>query len=230
MADKRKLLIFSKEPVTRDPKGAGIRYFNFAEQLASDCEVYLLVPEAARTAGSGVRIVNYNLPNVRKYLKEADICIYDNSRFFYLYPLLAGYKGKLIVDLWPSIFEDRLTLPRFAYLRQELKYRRLYSLGDEFLAFSDPGRNYFKGKVRGGRVTTITFGLSGKFRHEKTVLNGSDKDDKVIIMYGRLSDWYDPVTLVKAFKLALKKNNKLKLVFLGAGGWTCSSVINLGES
>ena len=52
----------------------------------------------------------------------------------------------------------------------------------------------------------------------KGIHNQINEADRIIMFYGRFLSWYDPMTLLKAFKRVIKKTSKIKLVFLGAAG------------
>ncbi len=214
-----KILIISKEPVTGDPRGAGIRYFNFALYLSSFYDVTIIAP--GKTEGESFKIERYSTRNLARHLKNADICIYDGSRFFSVYPLLAKFKGRLIIDLFPSLFEDRLYLPSWAYLRQQIKYKEMFKLGDSFLVLNQAAKEYFSKMAGQKRIDVVPFGLSGEFKHKKNVMKGVlpaiGLNDKVLLSYGRLASWYDPITLIKAYKLLDQSHPGVKLVFLGAG-------------
>ncbi|HTY13240.1 MAG TPA: glycosyltransferase family 4 protein [Candidatus Omnitrophota bacterium] len=217
----KKIVIISKEPVDRNLKGGALRYANFADRLAGEFEVCLIAPGEGRVAANGVRIVDASAANIKKELAKADVCIYNGAWFFRLYPLLAAFRGKLIIDILPSLFEDKLYLPRWAWLRQKLKFNRLFRLGDHYMVLNRAGHEYFSAKVFPRKATVVPYGVPAGFKKTKSVLRGIDprigKDDKVILFSGRLLKWYDPATLVAAFRQVLKKLPSARLVFLGAG-------------
>ncbi len=126
--------------------------------------------------------------------------------------------------------------------RNDLRvYHELLLAGDHFLCANNRQKDFFLGsllalnRIHPGAldlcpslddlVSVVPFGLTlekgnppaGRPQGDRAFPFPIAEDDVFFLWGGVISNWFDPLTLIKAMNLALDKNRRLKLLFLSTG-------------
>jgi glycosyltransferase involved in cell wall biosynthesis len=158
------------------------------------------------------------------------------------YPKLADTPALIVVDLYdPWLFENLEIHSDNPDADEALRndagvLNELLDLGDFFICASERQRDYWLGMLSArGRLDAATyaedpslrrlidivpFGLPDRPpRHLQPVLKGVHPkvgpDDKVVLWGGGAWDWFDPLTVIEAFKIVVERVPNARLYFLG---------------
>ena len=127
----------------------------------------------------------------------------------------------------------------FLHLRDLRVFNEQILYGDHFLCANERQRDLFIGALmslnrinplwlNGGQtadhmISVVPFGIrpEEKAAAERPALRskryGLSKDDIIFLWGGVISNWFDPLTLVRAFNEGIKRDSRLKLFFLATG-------------
>ncbi|AWB46183.1 glycosyltransferase [Paenibacillus sp. CAA11] len=240
-----KILIISPDEIGKRMSGPGIRYLNFAIELAKCFKVILFspnIPELELKNNYNFEVVHFTKQNVMRHVKREAILI-TQGRTIWENAYLKKIGIPLVVDLYdPFIFEN-LELNKYKAHNEKVHQASLSMLleqlevGDFFLCASEKQKDFWLGMLSSlNRVNAkeyeidetlnhliqvIPFGVTGE-RPKKTrqVLKGVHpaihKDDILIIWGGGVWDWLDPITAIEAMVVLKSRGiDYVKLFFMG---------------
>jgi glycosyltransferase involved in cell wall biosynthesis len=225
--------------------GPGIRYFNFALELAADFSVTLLTREGVDVDVPGARLAK--APGDREL--AAALSAYDVVVTQQLPPpvmrALAKTSTRVVYDLYvPALSEARAFLTMsdhdpvqaaFADLTA-LRQRLALATGDAFICASERQRDLWLGELMSlGRIDLATyrrdrtlrevidivpFGLPAEPAQAgppvlKGVHPGIAATDQVLLWAGGIWNWLDPATVIRAVVGLGERRDDVRLVFLG---------------
>lgn len=238
-----KVLIISPDRISESMSGPGVRYWNFATQLANTHNVTLMVKNMDYLKSKQFKTVHITeiKSKLEQFVSTFDVVIIQGLTLLEM-PFLKKINVPLVVDLYdPFIFEilaqadwERASLQLYEQQLQILLEQIRY--GDYFICASEKQRDFWIGMLAATmRINPLTFkkdpslnsligivpfGLPDvppikERRVLKGVIEGIGEEDKVVIWWGGLWDWLDPKTLVRAMSLIQTKNKKIKCVIVG---------------
>lgn len=238
----RRVLCVSSYEIGDKMRGPAIRAFEIAKALAPTVEVAVAVPGMTDDVVDGVATLGYPDEATLVRLASTSEVVIIQGYALRLYPRLAQVPSVLVVDLYdPWLFENIQLHGEGGHadvaLSQDVSViNELLDAGDFFICASERQRDYWLGMLtaRGALdsrtyandptlrqlIDVVPFGLpSHRPRHARKVLKGvhpnvSD-DDLVILWGGGVWDWFDPLSVVEAFNIALERVPNAKLYFLG---------------
>jgi len=173
--------------------------------------------------------------------KEFDILIVQ-ANVLKNYPGLGRLEKFLIVDLYDPIlfsllvqFQDEPVTASSSYRLMHQVLERHMLAADFCLCASERQRDYYLGRFCAlGRIDpdmyafdpslrklidVAPFGVSQVKAVKQSVgmrgLPGISESDFVLIWGGGVWDWFDPLTVIKAVEILSKKQNNIKLFFMG---------------
>lgn len=237
------VLIISPDRISESMAGPGVRYWNFASQLARDHEVTLLVKNFDYLKSKIINVVHTSeiQSNLKQFVMKFDVVIIQGLTMLEM-PFLKKLNIPIVIDLYdPFIFEIltqedwesssiKLYENQLQILLEQIRY------GDFFVCASEKQRDFWIGVLATSmRINPLTFKQDPTLRSligivpfglpdaspvkergvMKGVIRGIKEDDKVVIWWGGLWDWLDPKTLVKAMSLIREKNSNIKCVIVG---------------
>ena len=240
---KMTILLISSDAIDTQMAGPGIRYWEFAQQLARTHTVILLTPNASTLSHPRFRIRQRTRRTLAAALQQADVIVTQG----YLYPLAPVFLSNkpLVVDLYDplpiELLEHHAHLPlAAAQLSQSYcvaRTKMLLQRGDFFLYSNARQRDYWLGMLTAvGRVNhqqyrrdpnlanllaQVPYGLADEPpTHTKAVIRGADKlfaaTDTVVLWGGGLWQWFDPGAVIRAMGEISRIRSDLKLLFLAA--------------
>ena len=241
-----RVLIISSDPLSENLAGVGIRAVELARGLSATCHVTLAAPERADLTLPDVQTIAFAREDaalVGQLATQAEIVIFQGYTLR-RYPVLAGLKKILVVDLYDPYYLEGLELfaQETAEHGRSLASDNLSSLvqqlqvGDFFLCASERQRDFWLGMLTSlGRIVPDGYRDDPTFRslisvvpfgsaatppvHTQQVLKGVvpgiATDDTVLLWGGGIWDWLDPLTVIMAMSLVRAQRPKLKLFFLG---------------
>jgi glycosyltransferase involved in cell wall biosynthesis len=238
----RRVLCVSSYEIGDKMRGPAIRAFEIAKALAPTCGVAVAVPGEIDDVVEGIPTLGYPDEATLVRLASTSEVVLIQGYTLRLYPRLAQLPSVLVVDLYdPWLFEN-IELhgeggPADLALTQDVSViNELLDAGDFFICASERQRDYWLGMLsaRGAidsklyaidptlrqLIDVVPFGLpSHRPRHARKVLKGVHphvaEDDLVILWGGGVWDWFDPLSVVEAFAIALGRVPNAKLYFLG---------------
>jgi GT2 family glycosyltransferase/glycosyltransferase involved in cell wall biosynthesis len=224
--------------------GPAVRSWEIAHAIARFAPVTLAFYKGIARESSIVELAVFEgSEELEALVQEADVVFYQGFSMEGL-SSLRSTRALRVVDLYdPWIFED-LELERFRHphdanyrLRHDVEVQqRLLSAGDFFICASERQRDYWLGMLTAvGRVErgvyeqdptlrslidVVPYGCPDDPPHgENLLLRGVDaaidEGSFVILWSGGTWEWYDPVLVLEAFRLVLKKESNARLVFMG---------------
>lgn len=191
---------------------------------------------SVRIVSGGSKTVLYNLAH------EADI-IFLQANVLKPFPSLAKMDKYLILDLYDpylfSLFEQYEDNPATAASSYRLMHQVLekHMLAADFsICASERQRDYWMGRFCAlGRLTPQVYKLDRTLRNVidvvpfgvqdaapaatehgiKGKVDGIGMDDPLLLWGGGIWDWFDPLTIIRAVKLATERIPNLRLYFMG---------------
>jgi glycosyltransferase involved in cell wall biosynthesis len=175
---------------------------------------------------------------------EANDIIITLGVIVFLYPFLEELDKPLVLDIYnPFLLEglqcdvDADELSRWTTFESDLQALRQQLLaGDFFVCASERQRDFWLGMLAAvGRINphthrqdptlrrlidVVPFGLPGSLpQHMHSVLKGVypgiSAEDQVILWAGGIWNWLDPLSIIQAMPLVLKKRPQTRLFFMG---------------
>lgn len=237
------VLIISPDRISDSMAGPGVRYWNFASQLAEEQKVTLLVKNSDFIISEKFDVVHNAAirGKVKQFLLKFDVIVIQGLTLLEM-PILKSLNIPIVIDLYdPFIFEIlahenwdtssiKLYETQLQILMEQIRY------GDYFICASDKQRDLWIGFLAASmRVNPITFKKDPTLRSligivpfgmpnatpikerkvMKGVIEGINENDKVVIWWGGLWDWLDPKSLVRAMNLIREQNPNIKCVIVG---------------
>lgn len=241
---RNKVLILTHEVVAERMAGPGIRCFEIAKVLAQENDVTLAVPNENALEHPLFKVQTYKWGrDIKEMAKESDIIICQGI-ILAASPFLTELNKILVVDIYDpfvlSLLEQHKELDlerRFkecGLSLQALKFQ--LEKGDYFICASEKQRDFWVGILTAlGRVNpqnydndvtlkslvdVVPFGIpEGEAKRTKKVIkgviNGINQKDKVVLWGGGIYNWFDPLSLIRAFALVKEERPDIKLLFMG---------------
>jgi len=233
--------IFQKELVS----GPGIRVFEIAKALQKKGHfVCIAEPERKKKEiKEKINFISWDDKLLNNIEKKYDITILQtwNDEIDFLNKLT---KIPKVVDLYsPTLIEHAnfcTTKTKYEsyYKKGTVDYfyddvimnlSRIIHASDFFICANQKQKAYYTGifsilgkinpeNYKQKIIEIVPFGISKKEPNKK--IKGlkikNEKDDILLLWPGGIFPWFDATTLIKAMKIIVKKNSKIKLVFVGA--------------
>ncbi len=242
--NRKKVMILTHEVVADKMAGPGIRCWEIAKVLANENEVTLAVPNDNPKQHSLFNVKTYKWGRDLKVMTEDMDVIICQGISLASHPFLMETDKVIVVDIYDpfvlSLLEQHKNLDiekRFKECSMSLMALR-YQLeqGDYFICASEKQRDFWVGILTAlGRVNPQTYDSDVALRNlvdvvpfgipssapKKTkkvikgVIKGIKKDDKVVLWGGGIYNWFDPLSLIRAFDLISKERDDIKLLFMG---------------
>lgn len=237
-----RVLIIANDPIAEKMSGPAIRAWEIAKALAGTAEITVAVPVESTLTAPGVTLEAYaDELTLFAMAQSADVILVQGYTIR-KNPSLKRVPAVLVVDLYdPWLFENielHTNEPTgdAALANDVTVLNELLDEGDFFICASERQRDYWIGML-GGRdrltqgqytfdptlrmlIDVVPFGLPDRApKHIKPVLKGVHPaiaaDDLVVLWGGGTWDWFDPLSVIDAFKLVIAKVPNAKLYFLG---------------
>jgi GT2 family glycosyltransferase len=239
------LLIVSQDIVASKMAGPGLRYVEIARALRNDLDVVLATPNSTDLSLDDVQIVRYrqeDAESLKILVENADRALISGF-MVEKFPFLHETETPLIVDLYDPLVLENLHYHLDASPEEQGQRNaravavtnRGIRLGDFFICGSERQRDFWLGALAAnGRVNPENYLRDQSLRKLIDVVGiglperpprvgkglkgespGIPADSAVVLWGGGIWNWLDPVTLVKAWPLVLKRCPHARLVFLG---------------
>jgi glycosyltransferase involved in cell wall biosynthesis len=236
-----KVLVITPDRLGKSMAGPAIRAKAIADELAGQNPTCLLsLNEASEIIDSKATVA---ISDHKKWVRWADIVIYQGIVLEH-FRLLRKRKKYLIADMYDPLHIEYLgsAVNTSFYVRRAVLSVTAASIGlqlrvsDLVLAASkeqkdlwlshmaawnviDP-EEYDKDPELKSHLAIVPFGISNqepkatKNPYLKNFSNIKSRDP-ILLWGGGIYDWFDPLTLIKAVAIAIKKKPNLRLVFMG---------------
>jgi glycosyltransferase involved in cell wall biosynthesis len=225
--------------------GPAIRCWEMARLLSSRRhQVHLAVPMPSDREGEGFDIVVSTEDTLQNEERWADVIIIQGF-VMAKFPVLAQTQKHLVVDLYdpftvesletwanhPMEFQIQQHWPLLSALLVQLR------IGDFFLCASERQRDFWMGclvttnrvnpntlsqdRLFGKLLDLAPFGISSQppvhsgEPAAKGVLPGIEPDSRLAIWGGGIWNWFDPISLIKAWPKVMEAVPAARLLFLG---------------
>ena len=170
-----RLLIISHDIIGKQMAGPGIRFFEFAKELAKYVDVTLAAPNKIDVEVNSFKTLAYNAKNykVLKRVSEISDMILIQGHILHYFPFLKHFRGKIIVDLYNPFNLESLEMYRNDDLAERLRIDRSnidiikfqLSIGDFFICASEKQRSYWLGLLAAmGRINPINYDSDNALR------------------------------------------------------------------
>lgn len=240
-----RVLIVCGDRIGTSMAGPAIRCWEMAGVLArAGHEVRLTVPLPTDLAPQGFQLLVTGESAMAEQERWAEVIVIQGF-VLTAYPVLARTQKKLVIDLYdpfpletlemhrgrPLAFQESQFWPTLATLLVQLR------LGDLYLCASERQRDLWMGALlAGNRVNPSTFSQDRDMRrlidlapfgisptapkHSGTpaargVLPGIGPDARLAIWAGGVYNWFDPLSLVRAWPEVMRQIPEARLLFLG---------------
>ncbi len=241
---RNKVLILTHEVVAEQMAGPGIRCWEMANILSSENEVTLAVPNDNPKIHPLFEVKTYKWgKEVRDLAQQADVIVCQGI-ILAASPFLTELGKVLVVDIYDPFMLSLLEQHKDLSMDQRYKECGLslqamrYQLehGDYFICASEKQKDFWVGVLTAlGRINPQTYDADVTLKNlvdvvpfgvpqgspkksenvMKGVIKGINKDDKVVLWGGGIYNWFDPLSLIKAFALVKKERPDIKLMFMG---------------
>ncbi len=237
-----RVLIIANDPIAEKMSGPAIRAWEIAKALAGTADVTVAVPVESTLDAPGVTLEPYDDEAALFALAQTADVILVQGYTIAKNPSLKRVPTVVVVDLYdPWLFENielHTDEPRgdAALAGDVAVLNELLDEGDFFICASERQRDYWLGMLSArDRLTqgqyaldptlrklidVVPFGLPARApQHVKPVLKGVHPaiaaDDLVVLWGGGTWDWFDPLSVIDAFKVVVDQVPNAKLYFLG---------------
>jgi len=236
-----KVVIVSPDIIGKNMAGPGIRYWNFAIELAKHNSIVLFVPNKECELEADFQIETVTVSILKRHIRDADVIIIQGMALWE-YPFIRRSKAAIVVDLYdPFIFEN-MEVFKGSNMEGLLHQATLGVLidqlrtGDYFICASEKQKDMWIGMLAAvnrvnpieyersqdlsALIGVVPFGLESeepKHSHAviKGVVPGITADDKVVLWGGGIWPWLDPASAIRAIDHLAKKHDNIKLFFMG---------------
>ena len=239
-SDKPKVVIYTIEVIGDVMAGPGIRALRMAEAISAVADVRLVSAVAADLIDDRFEVALGQGDALLAHIDWADVLV-TQSPLMTLIPELQQSTTLIVSDLYdPFLFEE---LQQGVYLHSEQPdvdftvraINDMVQFADLVICASEKQRDLWLGQLAAmGRlnpqtyrddpslralVDVVPFGVDQnppvQKRHAiRGAVPGIGVDDTVLLWGGGLSDWFDPLTLIRAVGLLAQSRPALKLFFL----------------
>lgn len=239
----KNILLIAPDKISHSMAGPGVRYWNFAVQLSKKFRVTLLTKNEDVPVSSLFEIKYvHSVKELSLFFKTFDVVIVQGLALIE-YPILKKINVPLVIDLYdPFILENLANEAgdgEWAWeqycgdldiLREQLL------VGDFFICASEKQKDFWIGMLSAllrinpmtykedptcnKLIGVVPFGLPQEqpiktSQVVKGIVEGIEKDDRLILWWGGLWNWLDPLTLVRAMEIIVKKKNDIKCLIIG---------------
>jgi glycosyltransferase involved in cell wall biosynthesis len=221
--------------------GPGIRYWNFAIELAMVCDITLIVKNDDFPEHSQFEILLKEQVKEKSFYEKFDAIIIQGLTLWEM-PFLKDLNVPLVIDLYDPIIlenlehstEDEVSVliakSNLEILLQQIHY------GDYFICASNKQKDFWLGMLAASfrinpktyhddkslrnLIGVVPFGLPSRnpvkrIQAIKGVIDGISETDKVVLWWGGVWDWLDPITLIKAMSLVVRERLDIKCLIIG---------------
>ncbi len=236
------ILIYTPNVIGQLMAGPAIRCWEFAKALSRKHQVTLITPNSSELKNPNFTIISRHSPLYHQHFRQANVLI---TQFLTCSMALQAkrYQIKIIIDAYDPIPLESLEQFKQAPLsiRNEHQFSSInnlvfnFKMADSIICASEKQRDLWIGFLLGHKLITpfhydqesslrhlidvVPFGLScskpiktGPGLREKY---GFVKEDKIVLWGGGIWNWFDPLSLIKAFKKLESTRQDIKLVFMG---------------
>jgi glycosyltransferase involved in cell wall biosynthesis len=236
----KKVLIIAPDRIAEQMAGPGVRYWNFALELSKYCRVSLVTKNPDHPLSDRIHEITHikKINNFNKYVCSFDVILIQGLTMWEM-PFLKKVNVPLIIDLYDPFILENLEkgIPYFDVYKKtvDILMEQLY-YGDFFICASEKQRDFWLGAMASNlRINPLTYKEDPRLKNllgvvpfglpdfepvksnqvAKGVIDGIRTTDKLVIWWGGLWDWLDPVTLVKAMKLVSNSRKDIKCLIIG---------------
>lgn len=238
------VLVVTGERVGEKMRGPAIRALEMSRALAGAVCATLAVPEAPDVDLDtlGVRVDIYRDGRELAQLAAAADVVIVQGYTLRRHPELRSVEALLVADLYDPWLFEAMEVHRGAAWGNEAVHQdvsvlnELLDEADLFICASERQRDYWLGMLAArGRldqtlyegdpsfrdlIDVVPFGLPSRPpSHHRQVLKGVHPavgaDDQVVLWGGGAWDWFDPISVIRAFRLVVDRLPTAKLYFLG---------------
>ena len=239
-----RVLIISSEPIGTRMAGPAIRDWEYARVLSQTCQVTIAAPDASGLQPNGFTLKSYQShKSLAALVAQADVVItsgYTVRRHPFLKrvdrPLVLNLTHSFVLEGLQQFADEGMSVRREMHREFVTTLNELLLVGDLFVCNTERQRDFWLGMLSAlGRVNPLTFDADPSLRnlvvvvpfglpdepprHTRSVLKGVYKGiaphDKVILWGGGIYDWLDPLTLIRAMALVVKRRPDARLFFPG---------------
>lgn len=236
----KKIAIFTSYfKIGQNMSGMGYRTWEFAQTLANYYKINLVVPQESDFGHSkNISFTVLNSSNIEKLIKNVDI-VFTLPEVNDEVLLTAARLNKVIIS--DIAYNPIESLEKDAIKKttdKERKYNDILKqyilqllVSDLIIVESHEQRLFMLGALMAlGRINYVNYYKSIDFSHlvceipigfNKFALDRINKirskksnSEKVILWNGGLWNHYDPIPIIKALKVAIKKDSEIKLIFM----------------
>jgi glycosyltransferase involved in cell wall biosynthesis len=235
-----RVLVVSSDVVGPRMAGPAIRSWEFSRLLSRDHDVVLAAPPPLPAEAPGFALIEARRSKVGRAVRNADVVLIQGTAL-HVFPGIARAGRPLVVDFYgPYVLENLEahsalgTGARRAMHQHDLgTMMKQARLGDLFLCASERQRYYWLGLLTAaGRINPLTydgdptlerliaivpFGLPDRLiDREPRPIADLAPDDRLLLWWGGIWNWLDPITLLRALKDVVKAHPEVRLFFMGA--------------
>ncbi len=241
---RRRVVVFSTDPIGPEMPGPAIRAWQLAKVLAGRPELEVVLASTVAVAGThpNAELRLAAGPALSELVRSADV-IFTPSALVYMAQELRSVNTPVVVDIYDPYHLENLEMGGAvragadrAVARQVGVLNVALRRGDFFTCASERQRDFWLGSLAAlGRVNPYTyeasplldklvravpFGLPSEPPRRlgpglRGVLPGIGPGDKVILWGGGVYNWLDPVSVVRAVDRLRQRVTGVRLVFLG---------------
>ena len=243
------VVLIAPTPIRANMLGPGLRYWQFACELAKRQRVTLLCPNADFPSPTGFTIAHYERPGVLDAALASHAVAVVQGYALAFWPTLreaiTRTKPYLAVDIYTPLNLEGLESRHGDTSPLSLELNRTdlsalmdqLALGDYFFCASERQRHYYLGMLAAASrlnphvhaddhlfrrlIDVVSFGLPSEPPQPSArgpVLKGVHPhigvDDKVILWFGGMWNWLDPVGVIQAFAQVASKRPDARLVIV----------------
>jgi glycosyltransferase involved in cell wall biosynthesis len=225
--------------------GPAIRCWEMCRQLtASGHEVHLASPAESDRAPEGFELVIATQASLLAETDWADVLVVQGV-VTAVFPFLLNHDKRLVVDLYDpynleilELFHDHPWDERMGQHRGHLGVLvSQLERGDFFLCASEKQRDYWLGALSSRDrinphthgddrllrklIDTASFGISETPPQRASqpvargVLPGIEADARLVVWGGGVYNWFDPLSLIRAWPEILEREPRARLLFMG---------------
>lgn len=242
-ASRTRVLVVTPDVLGVKMAGPAIRAWEMARALHRLTEVRLVSTQASTLANTDFLTSHASEDELRDHIAWADVLVFQ-GHILSMFPWICDEDIIIVADIYDPMHLETLEqgkdLPaedREALILQTTEVLNVQlERADFMLCASEKQRDFWLGQLGAlcrinphtydadpslrNLIDIAPFGISDTpadqtRRAIKGTVPGIGLDDEVIIWGGGVYNWFDPLTLIRAVALLVKKHPKLRLYFLG---------------
>ncbi|MGI8608624.1 MAG: glycosyltransferase family 4 protein [Candidatus Dormibacteria bacterium] len=239
------MVVVSGDRVGLAMAGPAIRCWEMCRELsANGHQVHLASPAESDREAEGFELVVTSDRSLLAEIEWADVLVVQGV-VTAVYPFLLKHDKRLVVDLYDpynleilELFHDHPFEERMGQHKGHLAALvNQLERGDFFLCASEKQRDYWLGALSSrDRINPYTHGSDPLLRRlidtcsfgisetpprpadhpvAKGVLPGIEADSRLVVWGGGVYNWFDPLSLIRAWPAILEREPRARLLFLG---------------